>query len=69
MIRLLFGEAHGLRKAIYYIPNVQVTRGAFGVDGSEPKRYGFSFLYEKIVSCGRNGKTCNEIRATYGCGP
>ena len=29
----------------------------------------FPFLYEKIITYWRNGKTCNELRTTYGCGP
>jgi hypothetical protein len=36
--------------------------------GRAPRRYGFPFLYEKIIACGRNGKTCNEARMSYGCG-
>ena len=40
-----------------------------GSRGREPRRYGFPFLYEKIITSGRNGKTCNKARMSYGCGP
>ena len=47
----------------------EVTRPALAPQGREPRRYGFPFLYEKIVTYRRNGKTCNEARMSYGCGP
>jgi hypothetical protein len=53
----------------FYRPNIELTRGALGPSGRAPRRYGFPFLYEKIIACGRNGKTCNEARMSYGCGP
>ena len=49
--------------------NIELTRGALGPSGRAPRRYGFPFLYEKIITYGRNGKTCNEARMSYGCGP
>ena len=51
------------------VPNVEVSRGALGPTGRAPRRYGLPFLYEKIIPPGRNGKTCNEARMSYGCGP
>jgi hypothetical protein len=54
---------------IFCLPNIKVTRGALVPSGRAPRRYGFPFLYEKIIACGRNGKTCNEARMSYGCGP
>ena len=54
---------------IFCWANIKVTCGALGPSGRAPRRYGFPFLYEKIIACGRNGKTCNEARMSYGCGP
>ena len=49
--------------------NVEVSRGALGPTGRAPRRYGLPFLSEKIITPERNGKTCNEARMSYGCGP
>ena len=48
-------------------PNVEVTWPALGLSDREPRRYVLPFLYEKIITYQRNGKTCNELRAKYGC--
>ena len=47
--------------------NVEVTWPALGLSDREPRRYVLPFLYEKIITYWRNGKTCNELRAKYGC--
>ncbi len=49
--------------------NVKVTWPALGSSGRAPRRYGLPFLYEKIITPGRNGKAYNEARMSYGCGP
>ena len=49
--------------------NVKGNQWRIWAPSHEPRRYGFPFLSEKIITPERNGKTCNEARMSYGCGP
>ena len=42
--------------------NAKFSRGAFVHLFWEHRRYDFPFLYEKIITYRRNGKSCNEDR-------